>query len=119
MLFLCLATIGYYYQVIGQWCCVEKSINSSSVENVKKNLPLNELQCARCLMLILQVKVVVGGEDYCKANTKELRSPTLAVKKKHICMSHFAYAERRNCTFLTLSPSKKNRHTLLSLANLS
>ena len=82
MLFLCLATIGYYYQVIGQWCCVEKSINSSSVENVKKNLPLNELQCARCL-LILQVKVVVGGEHYCKANTRAEKS-NFGCEKKNI-----------------------------------
>ena len=37
---------------------------------VKKLLPLDEFQCARCIMLIMKVEIVVGGEDYSKPKHK-------------------------------------------------
>lgn len=48
---------------------MEKKVNQVKLFGtvcVKKKLPLNEFQCACCIMLILKVEVVVGGEDYSK-----------------------------------------------------
>ena len=39
---------------------------------VKKLLPLDEFQCARCIMLIMKVEIVVGGEA--SPSTKDVPS---------------------------------------------
>ena len=65
-------TIGYHYRLLDNGV-VRRKVNQVKLcgaVNVKKKLPLNEFQRARCIMLVLKVEDVVGGEDYSKPKHK-------------------------------------------------